>query len=229
MLRQSVADSRGFRYQSQPNYGGQQPSGAEIRQQARHQPIGSTVEPARDPRYPAFAGLMSDGRLVTDYRPKCSKNIRTGSQFDVKEWMQHNAVDIIEVSRRRQVEWSGASLPQPDLAPPPANAAVANADTIDVIDTGIAGGLGIQRANEVAPPLFGTFSYQPSQREEVMSIHPKTQITSFYEGGRNTPRGRVQLMAANGRISRPGVHVETGVPSFRGANESTLTGEPVLQ
>ena len=34
------------------------------------------VYPARDDRYPAYAGKMQDGRLVTDYRPKCSKNIR---------------------------------------------------------------------------------------------------------------------------------------------------------
>ena len=33
------------------------------------------VYPARDSRYPAYAGPMQDARLVTDYRPQCSKNM----------------------------------------------------------------------------------------------------------------------------------------------------------
>lgn len=223
----SVADSNNFRYGTDPNYYSYKPSRSDIRQQAAHQPIGSTVEPARDPRYPAYAGLMSDGRLVTDYRPKCSKNIRVGDQFDTKQWMQNNAVQIIETSRRRQVEWSGASLPQPDLAPPPANAAVANADRVDVLETGIPGGLGIQRANDVTPELFGTFTYMPTLQEE-MHNKSNTKLTTYYEGGRNTPRGRVQLVAGNGRISGRGAFRETGVPQVYGANEATLTGDPVL-
>ncbi len=226
----SVADSKGFRYQTEPNFAGYRPSHSDIVREANRQRIGATreTEPARDARYPAFAGPMSDGRLVTDYRPKCSKNIRVGAQYDTKLWMQHNAVNIIETSRRRHVEWTGASIPQPELAPPPANAVTADADTVDVIETGFPGGLGIQRANDVAPDLFGTFTYMPTSHEEMNNIK-KTRLTVNYEGGRNTPRGRVQLNATNGPISRPGVFRETGVPTVRGANESTLTGEPVLQ
>lgn len=230
MLSGSVSDSKGFRYQTSPNYNSYRPSHSEIIAQANRQRIGATkeTEPARDSRYPAFAGPMEDARLVTDYRPKCSKNIRVGAQYDTKLWMQHNATNIIETSRRRHVEWTGASIPQPDLAPPPANAVRADADTVDVIDTGIPGGLGIQRANDYAPELFGTFSYMPTAHEEMFN-RKKIGITYNYEGGRNTPRGRIQLEASNGQINRPGVYKETGVPSVQGANEATLNGERVLQ
>jgi hypothetical protein len=226
----SVSDGKGFRYTSTPDYYAFRPSQTEVIKEANRQRVGTTkeTEPARDVRYPAFAGPMSDGRLVTDYRPKCSKNITVGAQFDTKLWMQHNAVNIIETSRRRHVEWTGASIPQPDLAPPPANAIRADADTVDVIDTGLPGGLGIQRANDYAPELFGTFSYMATPTE-LDNNKSRIMLTTFYEGGRNTPRGRVQLQAGNGQISRPGVFKETGVPSMKGANEAMLTGEPVLQ
>ena len=45
------------------------------------------IVPARDSRYPARAAALADGRLVTDYRPQCSKNIRAGQQFYTKKWM----------------------------------------------------------------------------------------------------------------------------------------------
>lgn len=226
----SVANSKGFRYQTTPNYNSYQPSHSEVVAQANRQRVGaaSGTEPARDNRYPAFAAPMDDGRLVTDYRPKCSKNIRVGAQFDTKQWMQHNASQIIDTARRRHVEWTGASIPQPDLAPPPANAVRADADTVDVLDTGIPGGLGIQRANDFAPELFGTFTYMPTAHEEMFN-KKKIHLTFNYEGGRNTPRGRTQLEASNGMINRPGVYKETGVPSVQGANEATLNGERVLQ
>lgn len=230
MLSTNVSDSKGFRIQSSPNYNSYKPSNAEIIAQTNRQRVGASkeTEPARDNRYPAFAAPMEDARLVTDYRPKCRKNIRVGAQYDTKLWMQHNATQIIDTARRRHVEWTGASIPQPDLAPPPANAVRADADTVDVIETGIPGGLGIQRANDYAPELFGTFTYMPTAHEEMFN-RKKVALNYNYEGGRNTPRGRVQLEASNGMISRPGVYKETGVPSVQGANEATLAGERVLQ
>ena len=68
----------------------------------------------------------------------------------------------------------------------------------------------------------------PTAHEEIYN-KKKIFTTSLYEGGRNTPRCRVQLEASNGLINRPGVYKETGLPSVQGANEATLNGERVLQ
>ncbi len=67
-------------------------------------------EPAPDNRYPAYAALMSDGRLVTDYRSKCEKNVPVGKQFATHQFLVHNAESLIAESRRRQALWNGAVL-----------------------------------------------------------------------------------------------------------------------
>lgn len=65
-------------------------------------PPAKDVYPARDDRYPAYAGPMADGRLVTDYRPHCSKNIRPAEQYYTKLWMIHHTDEMMDESRRRQ-------------------------------------------------------------------------------------------------------------------------------
>ena len=50
------------------------------------------TEPAPDNRYPAFAAQMQDGRLVTDYRNHCSRNVPAGAQFTTKKWMIQQAI-----------------------------------------------------------------------------------------------------------------------------------------
>ena len=99
---QPVADSKGFRYTSGPNYYKYEPSAIDVIRQANKDQIGGgkRVEPARDNRYPAFAAQMSDGRLITDYRTHCYENIRVGDQFATKHWLQNNAEQLMDVSRR---------------------------------------------------------------------------------------------------------------------------------
>jgi hypothetical protein len=221
----SVADSKGFRYQTDPNYYNYSPSTADLIREANRQQIGGAkgTEPARDSRYPAYAAPMSDGRLVTDYRPKCSRNITAGQQFDTKQWMVHNAMEIMDTSRRRQVEWTGGNLMQPVLAPPPADVISVDADVVNVIPSGLPGGIGVQRANETTPDLFGTFQYMPSSSEEM---HNKKRIctTSFFEGGRNTPRGRMEFQPAGREVMDRANYRPKGLPTVYPGNEGTVMG-----
>ena len=69
----------GFTRDTSPNLFSSPSLGSEYR--GAHQaaiPSSKNVFPARDSRYPAHAAALNDGRLVTDYRPQCSKNIRVG-------------------------------------------------------------------------------------------------------------------------------------------------------
>jgi hypothetical protein len=146
------------------------------------------VYPARDNRYPAYAGPMEDGRLVTDYRPHCTKNIRSGLQFNTKVWLINHTNDIIDESRRRQVEWTGASLQMANTVPPPANIVYSNPFYSEVNKTQLQNGIGVERANVACPPLFGTFTYEPTMAE-IQNNRKNIGLTQFYEGGRNSPRG----------------------------------------
>ena len=152
-------------------------------------PPAKNVEPVKDSRYPAYSGTMSDGRLVTDYRPKCSKNIAPQNQFHSKLWMIHHAADMMDESRRRQVEWTGASLPMANTMPPPAVVVHSTPFASDATPTGWKEGLGVERANAVAPPLFGTFEFEPSMAE-LQSNRKSIGMTLRYEGGRNSVRGK---------------------------------------
>lgn len=145
--------------------------------------------PARDVRYPAYAATLSDGRLVTDYRPQCTKNIRPGSQFYTKHWMIQHASDIMEESRRRQAEWTGATLPMANTVPPPATMVYSSPFESEAVETHYPMGLGVERANGTAPPLFGTFEYEPTM-EELRANRKEIQLTTYMEGGRNSVRGK---------------------------------------
>jgi hypothetical protein len=146
------------------------------------------VYPARDDRYPAYAGKMQDGRLVTDYRPKCSKNIRPNEQYYTKEWMVHHADEMMDESRRRQVEWSGASLPLANTVPPPAQMVYSNPFYSEMSATNLKYGIGMERADAAAPMLFGTFQYEPTM-SEIRNNRKNIDLTSRQEGGRNSVRG----------------------------------------
>jgi hypothetical protein len=132
---------------------------------------------------------MSDGRLVTDYRPQCSKNIRAGNQFYTKHWMIQHASDLMEESRKRQVEWTGASLPMANTVPPPAAIVTSTPFSSEVRPTYLQQGIGIERENSTAPELFGTFGYEPTMGE-LQANRKNIQLTTLMEGGRNTIRGR---------------------------------------
>jgi len=147
-----------------------------------------SMEPAEDNRYPAFAGIMADGRLATDYRPHCSKNLPPGTQFSTKQWMITHASDIINVSRGRQSEWSGAGLPLADTVPPPADYVITSPFANEIMPTNYQWGIGIERVREETPVLFGTYVIPPTSAEQYANIK-KIQLTTLYEGGRNSLRG----------------------------------------
>jgi len=144
--------------------------------------------PARDSRYPARAATLEDGRLVTDYRSQCSKNVRTGQQFYTKKWMIGHGSELMDESRRRQLEWTGAALPMANTMPPPAAVVHSTPFYSEVNPTNLLGGIGVERANAKCPPMFGAFSYAPTIAE-MQSNRKNITTTTRQEGGRNSKRG----------------------------------------
>ncbi len=144
-------------------------------------------EPAPDNRYPAYAALMSDGRLVTDYRSKCERNVPVGKQFATHQFMVHNADTLIAESRRRQALWNGAVFGMAATEPKPAVIQSCDADRCTIKPTGDFFGFGIERAAEPVPDLFGTFQVEPTAKESAKDAR-RVATTTRYEGGRNTPR-----------------------------------------
>jgi hypothetical protein len=179
----------GFSRDTRPNLFHNLPFGTEYRAaQKAYVPPTKDVYPARDNRYSAYAGPMQDGRLVTDYRPQCTKNIRPGSQFNTKLWLINHTDEVMDESRRRQVEWTGASLAMANTVPPPADIVHSSPFYSEVNPTHLANGIGVERANAPAPMLFGTFTYEPTM-DEIRNNRKNIGLTVYYEGGRNSPRG----------------------------------------
>ncbi len=178
-----------FTRDTTPNLFHRTPMGTAYRS-GHHAVLGSAKDlyPAPDNRYPAFAAASQDGRLVTDYRPQCSKNIRTGDQFETKKWMIHHAEDLMEEARKRQVIRTGAALPMANTVPPAAAVVHSNPFYSEVQPTHWKGGLGVERADASAPPIFGTFAYQPSV-SEMQANRKNIAMTVLQEGGRNSRRG----------------------------------------
>ncbi len=184
-----MEELRGFSKNTQPNLFHNPPFGSEYNAAKRiNNPPVKDIYPARDARYPAYAGPMQDGRLVTDYRPQCTKNIRPALQYNTKLWMINHADAVMEESRKRQVEWTGASLPQANTVPPPANIVHSTPFYSEVTNTGLRTGIGVERADSKAPALFGTFSFEPTM-SEIRNNRKNIGLTKYYEGGRNSPRG----------------------------------------
>lgn len=161
--------------------------GSEYRAAQHAQPPMKDMFPVRDARYPAYAGVMNDGRQVTDYRPQCSKNVAPHAQFRTKQWMIQHAEFLIEEARRRQVEGSGASLPMANTAPPFASVVHSTPFSSVATSTNLKHGHGVMRADARAPPLFGTFSYEPTIGE-IQNNRKNIHGTTIQEGGRNSTR-----------------------------------------
>jgi hypothetical protein len=141
--------------------------------------------PTPDSRFPGWAAPMDDGRLATDYRPNCAKNIPVGHQFETKEWMQKNTEALIATSRKRMAETSGAVFGLDPSVVPPASMYVSCTEsgcerTVSTDPMAI----GTERLGAAAPELFGTF---------VFPVRPAaaaaTGLNRKYEGGRNSLRG----------------------------------------
>ena len=141
--------------------------------------------PAPNTRYPSYAAPTADARLVTDYRPQCTKNIRTSQQFFTKKWMIAHAEDLIEESRRRHRLGSG--LPMAQTVPPPA-VVVHSTPFSSEAQYAHPHGIGTVRADAAAPFLFGTYTSTPTL-SEVVGNRKNIATTLRAEGGRNARRG----------------------------------------
>jgi hypothetical protein len=147
-------------------------------------PSKNTV-PNEDLRYPGYAAIMSDGRLVTDYTSQCAKNVASSEQGNsLRHWLQHNATAFIEVSRRRQADRAGAQYHMADTVLGQKYYQKCDEYECAVSSTGQRRNIGLGRKEHI-PELFGTFS-DPRENGPVR----RTPLTQVFEGGRNTPHGR---------------------------------------
>jgi hypothetical protein len=142
-------------------------------------------DPTPDNRFPGWAAVMDDGRLATDYRPRCAVNIPTGSQYATRQFMQANGEALMNQSRQRQAALTGAGLAYDSSTEVPPVAYVTCAATGKCgYQPNMPRGVGIERSEPI-PELFGTFaSSRPSMWRPAAP-----RGTTKYEGGRNTPRG----------------------------------------
>ena len=181
-------DFNGFNAVTYPNYFAKQPTLGSQRKLARNLVNTPTAEPAPDNRYPAYSGPMEDGQNGTDYRPHCAYNLPPGTQFTTKLWMIHHTDSMINLARQRHAEWSGSSLPLAKTIPPPAVAVFSSPFENELVPTHKYGGIGTERMDAKAPPLFGTFVMPPTP-QELRNNTKNIGLTQIYQGGRNTPRG----------------------------------------
>ncbi len=180
-------DSQFFRIPTQPNYyhGLSSYSAGRV----ANQTIVSqrNTMPTPDARFPGWAAPIDDGRLVTDYRPHCNENIPAGKQFATINWVQNNAEDIIEISRHRYAQSTGAIYGlDKTVVPPPVSVVTCDKMECAFIPTSSANGIGTERAYDKAPELFGTYQFPVMKAPAA----PKVGVNQIYEGGRNSWRGR---------------------------------------
>ena len=180
-------DLNGFNKITLPNFYKMPPAGTEYKAAKRFEQS-KTTEPAKDSRYPAYAGVMADAHFVTDYRPHCNYNLPPGTQFTTKQWMVHHTDSIIELSRKRTAEWSGSSLPIAKTVPPPAVLVYSSPFENELLNTNYKEGLGVERTDAKAVPLFGTYILPSTPRERLANVK-NISLTQHGSGGRNTRRG----------------------------------------
>ena len=178
-------DSKQFRKQTQPNYGPKiNHTVLETAVKRVEAPLKET-ETIPDPRYPQYASKMSDGRLVTDYKPHCAANTapsRYGNSM--RAWFQQHADAIVQVSRQRQVERTGAQYMRAATVPEPKQIQQCDQFECKFLKNKAPHTIGLERIEGV-PSLFGTFGEPTSMMPAAGEI-----LTTNFEGGRNTPRGR---------------------------------------
>jgi hypothetical protein len=178
-------DSRQFRRKTYPNFS---PIINEdtLRKAAERIEVPSKITaPVDDPRYPGYASMMQDGRIVTDYSSHCAQNVAPSKYGNsLRGWLQHNADALIQVSRKRQSERAGAQYYMANTVIEPNQYQQCDEFECKMIRSSIRDSVGIQRVEGV-PHLFGTFSVS-----NQTAPPPRTPLTTNFEGGRNTPRGR---------------------------------------
>ena len=141
--------------------------------------------PIADQRYPQYASVMEDGRLVTDYRPRCAANTAPSEYGNsMRAWYQHNADALVQVSRKRQADRAGAQYESAATVPGPRQVQQCDEYECAFLKSKQSSSIGLERIEGV-PSLFGTFSNEKQARPASSSL-----LTTNYEGGRNTPRGQ---------------------------------------
>lgn len=179
-------DSQFFRVPTSPNYYSGMPRTEAERVATRTIVSTRNTQPTMDSRFPGWAAPMADGRLTTDYRPHCNQNIPAGKQFGTKEWIQANTDDIIEISRMRYAESTGAIYGNDMTTEAPPQSIVKCEKTECVMmPSGKYNGIGTERVYDKSPDLFGTFVF-PRMR----APKPHIGLNQKFEGGRNSWRGR---------------------------------------
>ena len=144
-----------------------------------------TSYPVNDQRYPRYAAVMNDGRLVTDYKSHCEYNVSHPKHGNaLRGFLQHNADALMQVSRNRQAERSGAQYYKASTVTGPRIQQQCTEYECEFSLSQYPPSIGIQRS-ETVPTLFGTFS-EPSKYSNATNI----ALTTVFEGGRNTPHGR---------------------------------------
>jgi hypothetical protein len=178
-------DSQRFVKPTFPDFRPSVNSGSLSHAQKKLERVDKRTSPVEDNRYPGYASNMADARLVTDYKSNCEKNVVSPSQGNpFRSWLQHHADGIIQLSRHRQAEMTGAYYYNAHTTVPPKQ--LQKCDEFDCLftNTGVSFGVGLNREEET-PYLFGTFA-KVSKDPPVK----RTPVTEVFEGGRNTPHGR---------------------------------------
>lgn len=140
--------------------------------------------PAEDPRFPGWAGVMEDGRLVTDYRSSRETNIPVEAQEKTRIWLQRNADEIIRISRNRASQNTGMIYGlDKDTLVPAASFIKCSAASCERTE-GAINGIGTERVEEI-PYLFGTYEAPVAVR---IAPTPIVGLTHHSEGGRNSRR-----------------------------------------
>ncbi len=178
-------DLQGFRETQSPWVFTQPPTRLVEIQVGRLEAPKKDTEPTPDARFSGWAAPMSDGRVGTDYRPKCEANMPVGTQFATRQFMQRNASEIMHLSRKRQAQQTGAGLSFDSRTDVPAASYVRCSPNECKMMPNVSGGVGVERIEGSSPDLFGTFAM--SRASWMTPATPSG--TTRYEGGRNTPRG----------------------------------------
>jgi len=145
--------------------------------------------PTPDVRFPGWTAPMTDGRMTTDYRPNCVMNVPVGHQYETKEWMQKNTEVLIETSRKRMAETTGAIFGLDSTVVPPAKNFVSCTETgCERVVSSDPMAIGTERLGAVAPELFGTFLFHPRAAPA-----PLVALNQKDEGGRNSLRENMKL------------------------------------
>jgi hypothetical protein len=157
--------------------------------------------PIEDARFSGYAAPMSDGRLVTDYRTHCAYNFSPSKYGEsVRLWLQHNADAVIQVTRQRQAERNGALYVKAKTVPPAQQTTSCNEFECQHSYNWDRNAIGLVR-HEGVPDLFGTFA----DATKPMPYPTGASLTTTFEGGRNTPRGRQFTPLAGRSIATEGV------------------------